>query len=106
MQKDEFTLEKLEISKRLAGVESKMDLYLEKMKHHDEKDEEMFKSVRENIDKLNHIIIGNGKPGIAEDVRELRKKEDKRDVHNRIFYGAIVAGFGEWVWRTLGHLIK
>lgn len=62
---EQLTLEKLKIHERLTVLETRFDTLEQK--------------ITENIEKLNHIIIGNGKPGLSESVRELQKRESDRE---------------------------
>ena len=81
---EQLTLEKLKISERLTVLETKF--------------ENLEKKIDENIEKLNHIIIGNGTPGLAEKVRELQAKEKKREGIVNLIIAAVVSLGAKSVW--------
>lgn len=95
---DPFTLEKLKISERLAILEQTMiNCQVQNCK--------IVERLEENLNKLNHIIIGNGEPGVSEKIRSLEDAEKNRRTHVKVFYGGIIAGFGDWLWRNVIHHI-
>ena len=103
---EEFNLIKRDLVNQVTRNNESILALSIKMEAHTAEECKSNKKRDEMIDKLNHIIIGNGKPGLAEDVRILGKDSETRKGHNKIFYSAIAMGFGEWVWRTIGHFFK
>lgn len=107
MNDKDFNLETLkrlnEIDRRLSAFEitnTKIDFLCEKLEQHDVKDEMMFKKMQENIDKLNILIIGDGKnAGVAEKLRGV-----EHIIHNIKAIWVAVFGFvGEFLFRTFFH---
>lgn len=103
---EDFNLIKKDLVDRVGGVETQMALLSSSINSRKENDDKQIELMQENINKLSHIIVGNGNPGISEKIRNLEESERNRKTHVKVFYGAIVMGFGEWIWRTIGHLIK
>ena len=88
---DGLTLEKMKVVERLNALESKLDILITELKiGNDGRDK--------NIDKLNHIIIGNGEKGVAERVRNLEEDEAKRKDYLRMTWVAIIGLACKSVW--------
>lgn len=88
---DGLTLEKMKVVERLNSLESKLDILITELKiSNDSRDK--------NIDRLNHIIIGNGEKGLAERVRNLEEDETKRKDYLRITWVAIIGLACKSVW--------
>ena len=81
---EQLTLEKLKIHERLTILETRF----ETLEH----------NIKENVDKLNHLIIGNGSPGLTEKVRELQAKESGREMLSKISLGAVITIGCKAVW--------
>lgn len=88
---DGLTLEKMKVVERLNALESKLDILITELKISNE-------SRDKNIDKLNHIIIGNGEKGLAERVRNLEEDEAKRKDYLRITWVAIIGLACKSIW--------
>lgn len=88
---DGLTLEKMKVVERLNALESKLDILITELKISNE-------SRDENIDRLNHIIIGNGEKGVAERVRNLEEDESKRKDYLRITWVAIIGLACKSIW--------
>lgn len=68
---ESLTLEKMEVAKRLANLETSVALMIQEMKMVNQSNLEMIKSNRDNISKLSKIVIGNGEPGLVGYVNDL-----------------------------------
>lgn len=92
---DGLTLEKAKVVERLNAVETKLDVLIAELHIKNN-------NVRENIEKLNHIIIGNGEKGLTEKVRNLEDIETKRRDYSKAIWGSIVvlASKSVWDWWT------
>lgn len=100
MEKNDLTLEKLEVVKRLSAVESKLDVYLEKMHNHDEKDEKMFLAIKDNIDTLNKLMIGDGtRKGVIERINNIEGVFN----HVKAIWLAMIGFLVEFLFRTFFH---
>jgi hypothetical protein len=73
---DSLTLEKARVVERLTTLETKFDIFIEKFE--------------ENNEKMNHIILGNGKKGLAEEVRNLKEVHDKHKLYANSAWLAII----------------
>lgn len=73
---DGLNLEKMRIAERLTTLETQQKIFIDTM--------------GDNIEKLNHIIIGNGKKGLAEEVRNLKEVHDKHKDYSKAAGIAIV----------------
>lgn len=69
----DFTLEKLKVAERLAALEKTIDILIERLEQQREYDLEGMKAMKDNIEKLNKIVIGNGTPGLVGKVDSLEK---------------------------------
>lgn len=91
---DGLTLEKQRIAERLQSLESSFNVFTETYALTNKQNSEM-------INKLNHIIIGNGERGLAEKVRGLEDIEQQRKKHNFYIWCAIIGTFvtsaGKWI---------
>ena len=93
----EFTLEKQKIAERLASLETAQRDFI---KTHETEG----KRLCENIEKLNQIILGNGRPGV---VGRLGLIEDKHKEHQQNGRIAKVAFFGvaaKYFWDLFFHV--
>ncbi len=96
---NDLTLEKQRIADRLASLESAFNTFTAVS-------ELRIKSNEETLDRLNHIIAGNGQPGLSEQIRALNKVEEKRNKHYMAFYCAIIVGFVGAAWKFVGKLFQ
>lgn len=84
----------MKVVERLNSLENKFDVLIAELK--------LGNSSRDaNIEKLNHIIIGNGSKGVAERVRNLEDLEEKRKFYHKTSWGAIVALALKSTWDSL-----
>lgn len=88
---DGLTLEKMKVVERLNSLESKFDVLIAELKIKNE-------NMESNVDKLNHIILGNGQKGIAERVRNLEDSENKRQKVVSVFGASIIGLIAKQVW--------
>lgn len=84
---DGLTLEKAKVVERLTALETSNKLVIER--------------IEENIDKLNHIIIGNGQKGLSEKVRNLEEVESKRQAYSKSAWLAIIGLACKSAWDTI-----
>lgn len=84
---EQLTLEKLKIHERLTVLETRFDALESK--------------IDENVNKLNHIIIGNGDPGLSETVRGLVNKEKERELLSRLTLGSVITLGVKAIWDTV-----
>lgn len=89
-----LTLEKQRIGDRLESLEKSFSTYMAI-------NELVSKQNKDMIEKLNEIIVGNGKEGIAETVRNLKRMEDNRRKHYFAFYVGIIGTICEGIYRTI-----
>lgn len=94
MSSDNLSLEKLRIAERLQALETVLSNYTAV-------NELKMKQNSEMLDKLNHIIVGNGTPGLSEKVRVLEDSDKSRKIHVKIIYTAIVAGIVNLIFRIV-----
>lgn len=106
MQDKEFFLEKQRIVERMISLETTLATLTKVTEIKISNDRDILLTMQDNIQKLNYAINGNGSPGISEKIRMLEAERLEKKKHFTLIYGAILAGFGEWVWRTIGHFIK
>jgi hypothetical protein len=91
---DGLTLEKAKVVERLSEVEIKLDVLIAELHIKNN-------NVRENVSKLNHIIIGNGERGLAEKVRILEDTESKRKDYLKATWIAIIGLASKSIWDLL-----
>lgn len=92
---DGLSLEKLKIREDLNEVKTELSVLTKEIRLKNELAEK-------NIEKLNHIIIGNGMKGLSEKVRNLEENESKRTYYlNAVFIAIIgLACKSIWQWWT------
>lgn len=88
---DGLTLEKAKVVERLNAVETKLDVLIAELHIKNN-------NIRENVEKLNHIIIGNGEKGLSEKVRNLEEAEAKRKDYLKVTWVAIIGLACKSVW--------
>ena len=91
---DGLTLEKAKVVERLTAVETKVDVLIAEIHLKNN-------SLRENVEKLNHIIIGNGEKGLSEKVRNLEESEAKRQNYSKAAWLAIIGLACKSVWDSV-----
>ena len=102
----EFFMIKRDLVERISNLEISSATLIAEIRACAAAEKKTAETMQKNIEKLNTIIIGNGSIGLSENVRGLMDGEKIRKGHVKIFYGAIVVGFVNWVWGQIGHLIK
>lgn len=91
---DGLTLEKAKVVERLTALETKVDVLIAEIHLKNN-------SLRENVEKLNHIIIGNGEKGLSEKVRNLEESEAKRQNYSKAAWLAIIGLACKSVWDSV-----
>lgn len=81
---ESLTLEKIKIAERLSALETTLKIFIEK--------------TDKNSDKMNHIILGNGSPGLIDRVRVLETSEDGRRIYVKAAALTIVGLVVKNVW--------
>lgn len=80
---DEFTLEKLKIHERLAGIESKFDAHMKA-------EENVSKDIRDILKRHDELLLGNGKDGMTVRVDRLEIEHESRKWHFRSLWAIMV----------------
>ena len=92
----ELDLEKQRIGNRLASLESTFSAWMAtselRMKQHDI-----------IVEKLSHIILGNGQIGLAEKVRDVQGKQENKEKHTFLVWLALIPVIAERIW---SHIFK
>lgn len=91
---DGLTLEKAKVVERLTALETKVDVLIAELHIKNN-------HYRENVEKLNHIIIGNGEKGLSEKVRNLEESEAKRQNYSKAAWLAIIGLACKSVWDSV-----
>lgn len=86
MPNSDLTLEKLKVSERLTTLETSVALLIQKIDHHIDHDKELMVKIDKRTEKLEHIVIGNGKIGLVGKVDSLEKLRN----HINFLWGAVV----------------
>lgn len=80
---------------------------IERLDRHGKMSETMYAEIKQLLDDSLIIMRGDGKvKGHGERLNRLEEADLDRKTHTRIFYAAILAGFGKWIWDIIGHGIK
>lgn len=73
--KDSLTLEKLQISERLKGLETLINAYIELRREEKLAQQETFHRIEKHLDKLDNILIGDSSEGSIGIIGRLTKIE-------------------------------
>lgn len=97
---DELTLEKLEIAKRLSSLEKEVTQVCERIDAHVKAEDEMFKAMKEVIERHDKLLLGsNGSwEGIAVRLDRLLQKEKQRDFLLKSVVVAVIGLAVETFW--------
>ena len=72
MPPEGLTLEKARVVERLEQLEISVNTLLTENRLKGENDKPILRAMQENIESLNHVVNGNGRVGLAEEVRGLK----------------------------------
>jgi len=91
---DGLTLEKSKVVERLSSLESKVDVLVERVENHKNSVEESNNLMRENIEKINKILLGDGGDfdGVVHHVKLLSKHHEEKKKHIWALWAAMIAG--------------
>lgn len=87
---NEFTLEKLAISKRLHAVEEKLNILIVAREEQHKTQQFLIETLREMMSKHEKFIYGNGRDGAKVRLDRLENYSDSQRWHFRTLWTAVV----------------
>jgi predicted XRE-type DNA-binding protein len=96
---NDLTLEKMEINKRLSSLETVVNNWITTTTIKQKQDTLI-------LEKLSHIVIGNGEIGLAENVRNLNTMQKNRENHVKVVFGAACVGVADFFNNHFFHWFK
>jgi hypothetical protein len=99
---EEFTLEKLKISDRLAAVEQIQVKFIERFDAHIEQDKLMMDRIMKILENHDQLMLGvNGTPGIKIDIDRLKQRDSMRTVMYGAIWVALIGLITKAIWSSL-----
>lgn len=102
-QSNPLTLEKLEIHKRLASLEAKFEIIIELKKGEREASTTMCNRLEEHIERLDHLLIGNGTPGALGRILKIEDHIEASKQNGKIAKTALAGVIIKFFWDFFFH---